>query len=74
MIKNEHFSCTQFEFHAENMSKALNMGLHAPHFNRKWARGFIVSMHFKFTPSAQMFELISLNFDEVKKSVTISRK
>ena len=58
----------------KTLSKALNTDLHAPHFNRKWARGFIVSIHFMFTPSAQMFELISLNFDEVKKSVTISRK
>lgn len=58
----------------KTLSKALNMDLHAPHFNRKWARDFIVSIHFMFTPSAQMFELTSLNFDEVKKSVTIRRK
>ena len=29
----------------KTLSKALNMDLHEPHFNRKWARGFIVSIH-----------------------------
>ena len=26
MIENEHFSCTQFEFHAENIEQSIKYG------------------------------------------------